>query len=276
MSQRQAYSNSLLNLPHGNNRLNLEAVPRHDDLQQERLHRKQRLAASYRLFARYGFEVGLAGHFTARDPIEPEHYWINPLGVPFSQITVSSLLRVNREGQVVEGEGLLNTSALELHDGIQRARPEVVGIAHLHGFYGRTWSALGQLFEPITAEAGAFVEDQAIFRRHDLRTGDGRLDNDRDRVTAAFVDSFANNSVLFWQNHGVWTVGESVESAAWRFILAEDVARSHLLARAAGVPVVPQADPVTPQSRARNELFSWLNFQPLWDEIIAQQPDLLD
>ncbi|GAB7529013.1 class II aldolase/adducin family protein [Pseudomonas sp. 3A(2025)] len=276
MSHTQPYSNSLLSLRHDNNRLQLEAVPRHADPVQERLHRKQRLAASYRLFARYGFEVGLAGHFTARDPIEPEHYWINPLGVPFSKITVSQLLRVNREGQVVEGEGLLNVSALELHDGIQQARPEVVGIAHLHGFYGRTWSSLGQLFEPITAESGAFIEDQAIFRRHDLRTANGLLDNDRDRVTAAFVDSFAGNNLLFWQNHGVWTVGESVESAAWRFILAEDVARSHLLARAVGVPVVPQTDPVNAQGRARGELFAWLNFQPLWDEIIAQQPDLLD
>ncbi|WP_109512246.1 class II aldolase/adducin family protein [Pseudomonas ovata] len=275
MSHTPAYSNSLLKLPHANNRLQLEAVPRHQDPLQERLHRKQRLAASYRLFARYGFEVGLAGHFTARDPLEPEHYWINPLGVPFSQITVSHLLRVNRQGQVVEGEGLLNTSALELHDGIQQARPEVVGIAHLHGFHGRTWSALGQLFDPITAESGAFIEDQAIFPRHDLRTPEGRLDNDRDRVTAAFVDSFAGNNLLFWQNHGVWTTGESVESAAWRFILAEDVARSHLLARAAGVPVVPPVDPLTAQGRARGELFAWLNFQPLWDEIIALQPDLL-
>lgn len=275
MSHTQPYSNSLLNLPHDNNRLQLEAVPRQRDPLQERLHRKQRLAASYRLFARYGFEVGVAGHFTARDPLEPEHYWINPLGVPFSQITASQLLRVNRQGQVVEGEGLLNVSALELHDGIQQARPEVVGIAHLHGFYGRTWSALGQLFEPITAEAGAFIEDQAIFRRHDLRATDGSLDNDRDRVTAAFVDSFAGNNLLFWQNHGVWTVGESVESAAWRFILAEDVARSHLLARAAGAPVVPRVEPLTAQGRARNELFAWLNFQPLWDEIVAQQPDLV-
>jgi ribulose-5-phosphate 4-epimerase/fuculose-1-phosphate aldolase len=276
MSQTTPISKSIFSLPHSNNRLTLDSVPKHADLHAERLHRKQRLAASYRLFSRYGFEVGLAGHFTARDPIETGHYWINPLGVPFSQITVSQLLRVNRDGQVVEGEGLLNTSALELHDGLQQARPEVVGIAHLHGFYGRTWSSLGQLFDPITAEAGAFVEDQAIFRRHDLRTANGALDNDRDRVTAAFVDSFAGNSLLFWQNHGVWTVGESVESTAWKFILAEDIARSHLLARAAGVPVIPQVDPVTPQSRARSELFGWLNFQPLWDEIVTQQPDLLD
>jgi ribulose-5-phosphate 4-epimerase/fuculose-1-phosphate aldolase len=275
MSHASTFSKSIFSLPHSNNRLTLDAVPRHDDLLQERLHRKQRLAASYRLFAQYGFEVGLAGHFTARDPIETEHYWINPLGVPFSQISVSQLLRVDSQGQVVEGEGLLNTSALELHYGLQQARPEVVGIAHLHGFYGRTWSSLGQLFDPITAEAGAFVGDQAIFRRHDLRKADGTLEQDRDLVTGAFVDSFASNNLLFWQNHGVWTVGETVESAAWRFILAEDVARSHLLARAAGVPIIPQVEPASVQGRARNELFSWLNFQPLWDEIIARQPDLL-
>src|SRR5690606_41200986 len=67
--------------------------------------------------------------------------------------------------------------------GLQHARPEVVGIAHLHGFYGRTWSSLGQLFDPITAEAGAFIGDQAIFRRHDLRKTDGTLEQDRDIVT---------------------------------------------------------------------------------------------
>ncbi len=275
MSHASTVSKSIYSLPNSNNRLTLDAVPRHTDLLEERLHRKQRLAAAYRLFSRYGFEVGLAGHFTARDPIETEHYWINPLGVPFSQISVSQLLRVDAQGQVVEGDGLLNTSALDLHYGLQQARPEVVGIAHLHGFYGRTWSSLAQLFDPITAEAGAFVGDQAIFPRHALRKADGSLEQDRDIVTGAFVDSFAGNNLLFWQNHGLWTVGESVESAAWRFILAEDVARSHLLARAAGVPVIPQVEPTNAQGRARHELFAWLNFQPLWDEIVAQQPDLL-
>ncbi|WP_397452336.1 class II aldolase/adducin family protein [Pseudomonas sp. NA-150] len=275
MSEAHTFASSIERLPHHDNRLTLNEIPRFADPLQERLHRKQRLAAAYRLFARYGFEVGLAGHFTARDPIETDHYWINPLGVPFSQISVSDLLRVDGNGQVVEGTGLLNTSALELHYDLQKARPEVVGIAHFHGFYGRTWSSLGQLFDPITAEAGAFTEDQVLFRRHDLRKSDGSLEQDRDIVSQAFVKTFAHNSLLVWQNHGLWTVGESVESAAWKFIIAEDVARSHLLARAAGVPVIPPADPVTAQSKARGELFSWLSFLPLWDRIKAEEPDLL-
>lgn len=275
MSHR--FPQTVYTLPSDNHRLTLQGVPRHRDPLQERQHRKERLAASYRLFARYGFEVGVAGHFTARDPVEPDHYWINPLGVPFSQIRVSHLLRVNGAGEVVEGDGVLNTSALELHYDLQRARPEVVGIAHLHGFHGRVWSSLGRLFDPITAESGAFHNDQVLFRRHELRNDTGGLEQDRDKVSQAFVERFASNSLLIWQNHGLWTVGESVESAAWRFIIADDSARAHLLAHSAGVPVIPPLDtPHAPADKARHEYYGWLNFLPLWDRIRSEEPDLLD
>lgn len=274
MSQ-PAPRHSIAHLPSQNHRLQVSAPPVLSDPQAERLHRKQRLAASYRLFAELGFEVGLAGHFTARDPVETDHYWINPLGVPFSQIRTSDLLRVNGEGQVVEGDGLLNTSALELHYELQRARPEVVGIAHLHGFHGRVWSSQGKLFQPITAESGAFVGEQVLFDRHALRNDQGGLLQDRDQVAHAFVETFAGNNLLVWQNHGLWTTGNTVESAAWRFILADDTARAHLLAYSAGQPRVPAVDEgaVNP---AQRELYGWLNFLPLWDRIVQQQPDLLD
>lgn len=277
MSHSTLFPQTIYTLPYDNNRLALGAVPTHDDPLQERLHRKQRLAAAYRLFGRLGFEVGVAGHFTARDPVHPEQYWINPLGVPFSQITVSHLLRVDGDGQVVEGEGLLNTSALELHHDLQQARPDVVGIAHFHGFHGRVWSSLGQLFEPITAESGAFLNDQVIFPRHALRTASGALEQDRNIVSQAFVETFAQNNLLVWQNHGLWVTGATVESAAWRFILAEDTARVHLAARSAGQPLVPPADALEGGiDKARHEFFAWLNFLPLWDQIRTEEPDLLD
>lgn len=276
MPQSFALPQSIYNLPQDNHRLTLRQPLRHDDPLQERLHRKQRLTAAYRLFAQLGFEVGVAGHFTARDPLEPDHYWINPMGVPFSQICVSHLLRVDGNGQVVEGQGVLNTSALELHYDLQKARPEVVGIAHVHGFHGRVWSSLGKLFEPITAESGAFIGDQVIFERHALRSADGRMERNRERVSQAFVETFARHNLLVWQNHGLWTVGQSVETAAWRFILADDTARAHLLAYAAGTPVVPQVDAPQEGDKAGQEFFAWLNFLPLWDRIRVEQPDLLD
>ena len=50
-------------------------------VEEERLHRKQRLAASFRLFSRFGFDEGVAGHITARDPERLDHFWVNPSGL---------------------------------------------------------------------------------------------------------------------------------------------------------------------------------------------------
>ena len=61
----------------------------------EREHRKQRLAAGLRLFAKFGFEEGVAGHITARDPIETSTFWVNPFAMPFAHIRVSDLIRVD-------------------------------------------------------------------------------------------------------------------------------------------------------------------------------------
>src|SRR5260221_14653848 len=77
----------------------------------ERRHRKERLAASFRLFSKFGFDEGVAGHITARDPERPDHFWVNPFGTHFGHIRVSDLILVNDHGQVVEGDREVNASA---------------------------------------------------------------------------------------------------------------------------------------------------------------------
>ena len=79
-------------------------LPKFDSVEEERLHRKQRLAAGFRLFGKFGFDEGVAGHITARDPERLDHFWVNPFGMPFAHIRVSDLILVNDEGEVVEGE----------------------------------------------------------------------------------------------------------------------------------------------------------------------------
>src|SRR4051794_32056301 len=69
----------------------------------ERQHRRERLAIAFRLFARFGFDLGLAGHITARDPELTDHFWVNPLGLHFGRIRVSDLLLVNSAGEIVIG-----------------------------------------------------------------------------------------------------------------------------------------------------------------------------
>ena len=84
----------------------MERVPRppvFSTAAEERRHRKERLAGAFRLFAEFGFDEGVAGHITARDPERLDHFWVNPLGMNFKQIRVKDLLLVDDRGEVVEG-----------------------------------------------------------------------------------------------------------------------------------------------------------------------------
>ena len=85
--------------------------PKFATVEEERRHRKERLAASFRLFSKCGFDEGVTGHITARDPERLDHFWVNPFGMHFSQIRVSDLMLVNAKGEVVEGKHPLNGAA---------------------------------------------------------------------------------------------------------------------------------------------------------------------
>src|ERR1700679_4315554 len=128
-------------------------MPTFQTAAEERLHRKQRLASAFRLFAKFGFSEGVAGHITVRDPEISDHFWVNPFGLHFGQIRVSDLVLVNERGEVVEGARLVNESAFAIHSRVHMARPDVVAAAHAHSLYGKTWSSLGRLLDPITQDA---------------------------------------------------------------------------------------------------------------------------
>src|SRR6185312_2931423 len=89
-------------------------LPEFASVEEERRHRKQRLAASFRLFGQFGFDEGVAGHITARDPELLDHFWVNPLGMSFKQVRVRDLLLVNERGEVVEGTWPLNGAAFAI------------------------------------------------------------------------------------------------------------------------------------------------------------------
>ncbi len=128
-----------------------------------RRHRKQRLAAAFRLFGRFGFDEGVAGHITARDPELTDHFWVNPFGLSFRQIRVSDLILVDHDGRVVEGDWPVNRAAFAIHSQLHQARPDIVAAAHSHSRFGRALSALDTRIEPITQDSCAFFEDHARF-----------------------------------------------------------------------------------------------------------------
>ena len=90
----------------------MHEMPVFENVEDERKHRKERLAAAFRIFGRYGFSEGVAGHITARDPEETDCFWVNPFGMNFSHISVSDLLLVNHNGDVIEGNYAVNQCSI--------------------------------------------------------------------------------------------------------------------------------------------------------------------
>jgi ribulose-5-phosphate 4-epimerase/fuculose-1-phosphate aldolase len=136
--------------------------PQCNSFEEDGIQRKQRLAASCRLFGKFGFDEGAAGHITVRDPEHKDHFWVNPMGVSFKQIKVSDLILVTHDGVVVEGEGLLNGAAFTIHSNIHKQNPDIDAAAHSHSVYGKSCSSLGRKLDPITQDACAFYDDHII------------------------------------------------------------------------------------------------------------------
>ena len=240
------------------------------DIVDERRRRKQRLAAAFRLFGQQGFDEGVAGHITARDPELLDHFWVNPLAMSFTQIRVKDLLLVNHRGEVVEGDGRLNAAAFAIHSQIHAARPDVVAAAHAHSLYGKAWSTLRRLLDPLTQDSCAFYGDHALF---DDFTGAVLELEEGKRIAHALG---AHKAVIL-ANHGLLTVGQSVDEAAWWFIAMERICQVQLIAEAAGTPVS-----IDPEQAAKTfeqtgvPGVGRLAFKPLYARIVADQPDLLE
>jgi ribulose-5-phosphate 4-epimerase/fuculose-1-phosphate aldolase len=240
------------------------------DVEQERLHRKQRLAAAFRLFGRFGFDEGVAGHITARDPERLDHFWVNPFGMSFGHIRVSDLILVNDRGEVVEGDAAVNRAAFAIHSQVHQARPDVIAAAHAHSIYGKSWSSLGRTLDPITQDACAFYGDHALF---DDFTGVVLDLEEGKRIAHALGECKA----VILRNHGLLTVGHSVEEAAWWFITMERSCQAQLLAEAAGTPVLIDADMASlTNEQTGSHAAGLVSFQPLYAKITREQPDLFD
>ena len=239
-------------------------------VEEERQHRKEMLAAAFRMFSKAGLDEGVAGHITFRDPEYPDRFWVNPFGLHFSLIKASDLVCVDHAGNVVEGTRAVNGAAFAIHSAVHAARPDVIAAAHAHGVYGKTLSSLDTTVLPLTQDACAFYEDVAIFEQFSgvvLDPEEGK------RIAHTLGDKRA----IILRNHGMLTVGESVESAAWWFITLERTCQSQLMAMAAGTPMAsPHEEAKITHGQVGYELAGWFQFQPLLQRIQKEQPDYKD
>ncbi len=237
---------------------------------EERRHRKERLAGAFRLFAKFGFSEGVAGHITVRDPERADWFWVNPFGMHFSQIRVSDLVLVNEQGEVIEGDHHVNGSAFAIHSRVHAARPDTVAAAHAHSVYGKAWSSLGRLLDPITQDACAFYHDHSVF---DDYTGVVYDPAEGDRIARAL----GSGKAVILRNHGLLTVGTSVDEAAWWFITMERSCQAQFLAESVGKPIhIDHECALNTRDQVAGGINGWFQFQPMWNMIAREQPDLFD
>src|SRR5258708_51281 len=212
------------------NVLNIPRPPVFATAAEERLHRKRMLAAAFRLFSRLGFDEGVAGDISAREPERPDHLWGDPLRVDFHPIPASHPILVESRGGSGEGNYPVNGAAFAIHSQVHAARPDVIAAAHAHSMYGKSWASLGRLLDPITQDACAFYEDHGLFAEF---TGVVYETSEGERIAQAL----GPHKAAILRNHGLIAVGHCVEEAAWWFITMDRSCHAQLLAEAAGVPV---------------------------------------
>ncbi|MDP6491905.1 MAG: class II aldolase/adducin family protein [Acidimicrobiales bacterium] len=239
-------------------------------VEEERRHRQERLAAAFRIFGRFGFSEGVAGHITARDPEHTDAFWVNAFGQPFSDIRVSDLLLISHTGATLHGSHAVNQAAFAIHSGIHMARPDVVAAAHSHSLHGKAWSALGRMLDPITQDSCVFYDNHVLF---DDYTGVVNDPEEGKRIAYAL----GGHAAAILRNHGLLTVGHSVDEATWLFVTMERTCQAQLLAEAAGTPVVmDEAVASQTGSLVGHGFAGWFSAQPMFDQIIREQPDLLE
>ncbi len=251
-----------------------DAYPKRATIAEERQHRKEQLAGALRVFGKFGFSDGVAGHITARDPELTDHFWVNPFAISFNKMKVSDLILVSEDGKIVEGgkDKMLNKAAFAIHSRIHVARPDVIAAAHAHSLYGKTWSAFGRPLDALTQDSCMFYGDHGVF---DDFTGVVLKTSEGDRIAEALQDKKA----VILKNHGILTVGRNVEEAAFWFIAMERCCQSQILAEMTGLKTQPISHEVAIRTRDKEVGFpfsGWFSYQPIWQDIVAEQPDFLN
>jgi ribulose-5-phosphate 4-epimerase/fuculose-1-phosphate aldolase len=153
---------------------------------------------------------------------------------------------------------------------VHAARPDVIAAAHAHGPYGKTLSSLEMTVEPLTQDACAFFEDHAIFEAF---SGVVYAEEEGERI----VQAIGGCKALILQNHGLLTVGATLESAIWRYLGLENACQVQLLAEAAGQPKpIPVEVARFTREQVGSEISGIYGFKPYWDLVSSEEPDLFD
>jgi ribulose-5-phosphate 4-epimerase/fuculose-1-phosphate aldolase len=195
------------------------------------------LAAAYRLFAYYGWDDLIFTHLTARVPGPSEHFLINPYGLTFDEITASSLVKVDIEGNIILDNGYpINPAGYLIHSAVHAARHDVQCVMHAHTEHSIAVSARSDGLLPISQQS-LFVLSSLAY--HDYEGV--ALDTDE---KGRLVADLGHRTFMMLRNHGILTVGASIADAFLAMYIFNAACRIQVLAQGAGNDLARIPDPI--------------------------------
>jgi len=208
----------------------LQGIPTFNNLEDKRQWILEHMACAFRVFARHGYTEGISGHISVMDPIETDAMWMNPIAVHWGMLKASDMILIRVEdGEIIGGNRSrpVNKAGVFIHAAIHKVRPDVGAICHTHTRYGKAWSAFARPLEMLNQD----VCD--LFGAHGVYAQYGGIvfgEQEGDQMAEALGPK---GKGLILMNHGLLTVGETVDEAAFLFRLMEKSCEVQLLAEAA-------------------------------------------
>lgn len=213
---RGAHNNSMGEVPH--------KIPQFADPYAKRQWMLEHMAGAFRVFARKDYTEGAAGHISIRDPVDPNTFWINPLGIHFGLLKASDMVHVDEHGNVIGGSRKsVNTAGFKIHSALHKARPDVHAACHTHSIYGKAYSAFGAPLDMINQDACIFYNAHSVYDDFG-----GIVLEEEEGIKLA--NSLGNNKAMILKTHGLLTVGSTVDEAAYLFTVMERTCQAQLLA----------------------------------------------
>ncbi|OGM45123.1 hypothetical protein ABOM_006620 [Aspergillus bombycis] len=241
----------------------LGGIPSYTSVEAQRHAMLEHMAGAFRVFARRGYDEGLAGHISLRDPEHPNAFWTNPFGRHFALLKAQDMILVNEAGEAIGGNNKhpVNAAGFLIHSALHKRRPDVHAACHMHSTYGRAWSVFGRRLDMITQDSATFFGDaQAVY---DDFGGIVFKDEESEKLAQALGPK---GKALILRNHGLLTVGQTVDEAAFLFTLMERCCQIQLLVEAAeanGTPKKLMSEEAAEYTfRASDPAVLYCEFQP--------------
>jgi ribulose-5-phosphate 4-epimerase/fuculose-1-phosphate aldolase len=205
------------------------------------------LAALYRLVALYGWDDLIFTHISMRVPGEDAHFLINPYGFLFEEITASSLVKVNLQGEIVsDTPHFINPAGFTIHSAIHAARHNVACVLHIHSLYGVAVSAQKDGLLPLS--------QQSLFPLSSLAYhGYEGVALNADEKPRLVTDLGAKNFLIL-RSHGLLTCGKSAAEAFLFMYILESACRIQILAQSGGKELIPIPQPILEGISAQVEM----------------------